>query len=145
MKYLKIMRQLLAFVLIILLTGCAGATPPREFAPDGDLVKQALILQLTRFEKRLSEELMAAHPQIEINQIKVDQLDPLFMGKLPTYHLHGKFNLTLELPNQDVKQNNNEFDLYLQRQKEGKTWRLLRQESDKDRENLVWRSYALLY
>jgi hypothetical protein len=143
MKYLKIMRQFLVLILIILLTGCAGANPPREFAPDGNIIKQALMLQLTRFEQRLSEELMADHPQIEINQIKIDLLDPLFMGKLPTYHLHGKFNLILDLPNQDVKQNNNEFDLYLQRQKEGKTWRLLRQESDKDRDDFVWRSYSL--
>jgi len=56
---------------------------------------------------------------------------------LPAYHLQGDYDLTLRLPHQkDTKQHNN-FDLYLQRQIEGKTWRLLEEVASQ------WRSYLV--
>jgi hypothetical protein len=115
-------------ILIILLTACTAATPPLEFAPDGELIQKAIALQLSQTEGRLSKQLNAIRPEFEINQIRVKTIEPVFVEALPSYHLQGTYNLKLKLSRQEVNQRSNRFEIYLQRQIEGKTWRLLRQQ-----------------
>lgn len=114
------------FVLIIALSGCQSPTPPTELAPDGEIVEKAIALQLSQTETRLSQQLKVAPPELEISSIKVKSFDPVFIEDLPAYRLRGTYNLKLILPHQQVTQRKNLFDIYLQRQVEGKTWRLLR-------------------
>lgn len=129
-----------AAILIVLLSACDATTPPREFAPNGRIVKAAIALQLTQIEDRLSTQLKAAHPQLKIERITVKSIAPLFIAQLPTYHLQGTYNLTITLPRQQIAQKHNHFDIYLQRQAEGKTWRLLK----RDRSSLSeWTSYLI--
>lgn len=130
-------------ILAIVLSACQAIAPPREFAPDGDLIKKAIALQLSQTERRLSEQLDASSPTVEINRIFVEKLDPLFIAKLPSYHLQGTYNLRLKLPRQEASQNNNHFDIYLQRQSEGKTWRLLRRETSSSERESRWTSYLI--
>ena len=136
-------QSILVAILMVLLTACGSPIPPTEFAPDGNIVRKAIALQLSLTEQAISEQLKASHPELEITQIAVKQLDPLFIAKLPAYHLQGTYNLTLKLPRQQVKQKNNRFDIYLQRQVEGKTWRLLKRESSDSNKRDRWFSYLI--
>ncbi|PSF36245.1 hypothetical protein C7H19_13640 [Aphanothece hegewaldii CCALA 016] len=130
-------------LLILMLNACSSLTPPIELAPNGEIVKKAIALQLKQTETALSESLMASSPQFDLNQIKVKNIDPLFIAHLATYHLQGTYNLKLKLPRQKVTQQSNPFDIYLQRQVEGKTWRLLRRDLHDDDAQPQWTSYLI--
>lgn len=136
-------RWLLALLLIFLLNACSTVTPPLEFAPDGEIIQKAIALGLEQTEQHLSQRLNASRPTFEIGQINVQKIEPVVVGNLPTYHLQGNYNLTLTLPRQTVTQQKNRFDLYLQRQIEGKTWRLLKREPQKNSTETRWSSYLI--
>ena len=126
-----------AAVLILLLSACSTPTPPRELAPNGQIVQKAIALQLNQTQQKIADRLNASRPQIQLNQITVKQIEPIFVDKLATYHLKGTYTLTLKLPRQQVTQKNNAFDIYIQRQAQGKTWRLLKREANQ------WTSYLI--
>jgi hypothetical protein len=137
-------RQFIVAVLLIILLGACGApVPPRELAPSGDLVKRAIALQLNQTEQRIWEHLGATEPELEIFGISVKLLEPIYIAKLAAYHLQGTYNLKIKLPEQKQTQKNNSFDIYLQRQIEGKTWRLLRKETDEQENKSYWTSYLV--
>ncbi|GAB4526454.1 MAG: hypothetical protein Tsb0014_06600 [Pleurocapsa sp.] len=129
-------------IIILLLSSCGYRTPPKELAPTGEIVKQAIALQLRQTEQTLAQKLNLADPEIKISNIRVKQLQPIFVADLPTYHLQGKYNLQLKLSRRQIEQKNNAFDVYLQRQAEGKTWRLLRKEYNENNER-QWSSYLI--
>ena len=131
-----------AAILIVLLSACEATTPPREFAPSGKIVKSAIALGLHQTEARLSAQLKATQPQLEIHRITVKQIDPLYIAQLPTYHLQGTYNLTIKLTRQQVTQKKNCFDITLQRQAEGKTWRLLKHQVSRSGTS-EWVSYLI--
>jgi hypothetical protein len=135
---------ILATVSILLLAGCSLATPPLELAPQGDIIRQAISLQLKLTETEISQQLKTTNPQLEISNINVKKIEPVFIAKLAAYHLQGNYNLKLKLPRQQVRQKDNQFDLYLQRQSEGKTWRLLKTEKRNDKNKAIqWSSYLI--
>jgi hypothetical protein len=127
-------------IIILLLSSCGWRTPPIELAPNGEIVKRAIALQLSQTEQTLARQLSLNAPEIDLSNIRVQKLQPLFVAKLPTYHLQGKYNLKLKLTRRQITQNNNSFDVYLQRQAEGKTWRLLKKD---DRPRSLWSSYLI--
>jgi len=132
----------LAIAFLIVLTACGATSPSVTLAPGGEIVQKAIALQIERSQQQLSQQLQASHPTLKIAKVNVKEIEPLWIGKLPTYHFLGTYTLKIELPNQNVKQNN-EFDIYIQRQKEGKTWRWLKPEkSDPDAEP-QWFSYSI--
>lgn len=135
-------KSILIAIIILLLTACSVSSPPTEFAPDGETVQNAILLQLSQTEQRLSQQLNATHPQLEISQINVKQIEPVYVDDLAAYHLQGIYTLKLTLPRQKVTQKNNPFDIYLQRQIEGKTWRLLRREVLPGKKP-EWKSYLV--
>lgn len=141
------LRRLLSFLLVLFflleLTACRPATPPTEFTPDGEIVQKAIILQLSKTEERLSQQLNLPVPTLEISNIRVKTNEPAFINDLAAYRLTGTYRLKLTLSRQEVTQRQNPFDIYLQRQAEGKTWRLLIREV-KDRMAMPqWSSYLI--
>ncbi|WP_353673407.1 hypothetical protein [Synechocystis sp. LKSZ1] len=120
----------------------APATVPLEFAPEGDIVQRALTYQLTQSQTRLSDQLQTSPPALAISNIQVKQIEPIVVADLPAYHLTGQYNVTLTLPRQTVTQKQNPFEIYLQRQSEGKSWRLLQREVSND-QGLQWKSYLI--
>ena len=140
-RYLRCRYCLIVFF-CLLLTACTVGKPPLEFSPDGEIVQKAIALQLANAESQISQQLNTTKPTFTISQVRVDKIDPVFIESLPSYHLQGTYNLQLNLSRQEVLQKGNAFDLYLQRQVEGKTWRLLRRwvnGNDKPQ----WRSYLI--
>lgn len=137
------LRRAIALLLLICLTACGTAKPPVGLAPGGDIVKRAIALQIEQSQQRLSEQLATDNPDFQVTQISVKTLEPLYFGRLPTFHFHGTYNLKLDLPNQNVTQKDNEFDIYIQRQKEGKTWRWLQREATDSDNPPRWYSYLI--
>lgn len=130
-----------AIIILLLLNSCGYLAPPKELAPSGEIIKQAIAFQLEATQETLARQLDIASPSIKIANIRIEKLQPLFIGKLATYHLQGKYNLRLKLSRRQIDRKDNDFDLYLQRQAEGKTWRLL--ERDKKSKGREWNSYLL--
>lgn len=136
--------RLLAIVIFMGLTACSGATSaPLEFAPNGDIVQQAIAQQLRQQLNPLSQQLNTTHPDLDIGQINVKNIESIVISDLPTYHLQGTYNVKLILPHQVVEQKGNHFNVYLQRQAEGKTWRLLSKDTKNASDETQWKSYLI--
>lgn len=125
-------------ILVIFLTACGTSTPPLSLAPGNQLVQKAIALQVRQTQQQLS----SLPPNFEVTQLRITQLEALYIQKLPTYHIQGTYNLGLQLSNRQVTQKNL-FDVYLQRQVEGKTWRLAIPQSADDHPNQTWRTYLI--
>lgn len=134
------MRLILIAILLGLLTACGSFGT----APSSQLVQKALAIQLAQTQQQLNQQLKPAAPiTIEVDRLKITAKQPLVGQSLPTYRVQGKSDLTIQLQKRRVKQQQKPFEVYLQRQNEGKTWRLLLPEA-RGRGNIsTWRSYLI--
>jgi len=116
------------------------------------MIKHAIARQLTLTEDRLTTQFNRSTPtNFDVKNLKVKMLNPLYIADLPTYEVSGTYTLKLNLPRQEITQQKNEFDIYLQRQAEGKTWRLLIRDNtasssseEKSEEQVTaWASYLI--
>ena len=145
-------KRILPVLLALCLTACGlGSEPSKQ------LVRNAIALQVNQTQQELVQQLasygrsadkpLALSRDFSLGGVKITQRDRLTVAGLPTYRVRGTYNLTLSLPKRSIKQPQNEFEVYLQRQQEGKTWRVLRPEASRvgssDRAEIVWRSYSL--
>jgi hypothetical protein len=119
-----ILNLVLIAIFTLALTACGTSAPSRGLAPSKQLVQKAIALQVSQTQQRLTQQLQSSLPKFEITQVSLKQLQPLFVGGLPTYHILGTYKTKIQLPEQQATQEKNSFDVYIQRQKEGKTWRL---------------------
>jgi hypothetical protein len=130
-------------IFLMVLTACGPNTPSLGLAPNKPLVEKAIALQVRQTQQQLTQQLQSSPPKFEIAQVKLKQLEPLFIENLPAYRIFGTYNLTLKLPQQQVTQQKNHFNVYLQRQKEGKTWRLAIPQLTNPNTNPTWRTYLI--
>ena len=148
MKFSRRWLQIGLILLLTVLSACGGNAPPKGLAPGREIIKHAIAQQLTLTEDRLTTQL--DRPRVtdfSVQNLKVKTLNPLYIADLPTYEINGTYTLKLTLPRQEVTQEKNEFEVYLQRQVEGKTWRLLIRDEEKeqppDQTQTAWRSYLV--
>jgi hypothetical protein len=136
-----IVRLIVTLILLAMLTACGvtGQTPSMQ------LVEKALAFQLHLTQNQFTQQLHSSPLRFEISQLQITDTKPLIIQNLPAYHIQGTYNLIAKLPHQRLTQQNNLFELYLQRQKEGKTWRLARPQSNKKDSQLVWLTYLIPY
>lgn len=134
---------ILIAVLAITLTACGNSTPPLSLAPGKSLVEKAIALQVKQTQQQLTQQLQSSLSNVDITGVKLKQLEPLFLGDLPTYRIQGSYSLSIKLPTQQVTQPNNAFDVYLQRQKEGKTWRLVIPQENSEDTPTSWHTYLI--
>ncbi len=115
-------RMIWAIALAILLTACGAI----GLQPGKELVEQAIALQLTQTRQELSQQLRLEDQStgILVNRVRIAQQTPLQIKELPSFHVVGTCDLTVQLPKRSVTQQDVPFEVYLQRQKEGKTWRV---------------------
>ncbi len=131
-KKLSVVKGLWAIVLAIMLTGCGVLGG----GPNHQLVERAIALELDQAQQVLSQQLrLNAQPnKLWINRVKVNEQTPLVIQGLQAYRVRGIYDYTIKLPTQQVTQRDNAFEVYLQRQKEGKTWKLARLQANEDGE-----------
>ncbi|MBW4664030.1 MAG: hypothetical protein KME01_07495 [Chroococcus sp. CMT-3BRIN-NPC107] len=122
----------LVLVLALLLTGCSSGEPNREIA------EKAIALQTRQLQQQLQQNVS----KFDISQVNITQKQPLSIDKLAGYRIGGTYDFTISLPKQRLSKHKNPFDLYLQRQKEGKTWRLALPKVAKNG-FFTWLTYAI--
>ena len=121
----KLIVSIVLIACLLTLTACVTSTPPLSLAPNKQLVEKAIALQISQTQQRLTQRLQSVPPNVEITQLTLKHLEPLFLDNLATYHVWGTYSFKIKLPSQQIAQQQRPFDVYLQRQPQGKTWRLV--------------------
>lgn len=122
----------LILVIALLLTSCSSGEPNREIA------EKAIALQTRQLQQQLQQKV----DKLDISHVNFTQKQPLSINKLAGYRIQGTYDFTIKLPKQQLSKQQNPFDLYLQRQKEGKTWRLALPKMAKNGV-FTWLTYAI--
>ena len=142
-------RLILMGFLVLMLNACSFSFSLGGFQPTREVVQRAIALQLTLTKTELEKHLLAHHissapkSEYEVNRVEIVAEDPLQIQGLLSYHIRGTYNLTLKLPDGRVTDRGNPFDIYLQRQKEGKTWRLAQPQPGGKNDAAVWATYLI--
>jgi hypothetical protein len=132
-------RAIIAVVIFLFLSGCSG----NVYTPNNSLAKKAIAIQVQQTQAKLSQQLDLDIKGFEIKHLAIRQLENQSVQNLPAYHLKGIYDLILNLPQRQLIKEKKPFDIYMQLQKEGKTWRLLQPEKDDNNGEIVWRSYLV--
>ncbi len=135
----KMVRFLVTTVLLVLVTACGSV----GLLPTSELVKKAIALGLEQTQQELSQKLELDFQGFEIKQLKIAEEKPLTIQNLPAFRVKGKYDLILKLPQRQLTQLQQPFELYLQIQQEGKTWRLLLPDKNSKASQPIWRSYLI--
>lgn len=133
------MRLIVILILLGLLTACTTTV----LAPTSQLVEKAIALQLEKTQQQLNQQLDLDFQGFKINHLSIKQEKPLTIQNLLTYRVCGTYNLTFKLPKRQLTQPQKPFEVYLQLQQEGKTWRLLLPEKVRKDTEPVWHSYLI--
>ncbi len=127
--------------LIIFINGCTTTQAPLELTPSPKIIEKAIKIQLEQKYQQISEQLKTEQPAFKILKINVNKIEPTIKLNLPTYHLEGNCQISWRLNKSKRKKITNNFQLDLQRQSSGKTWRLLIRENH--HQKLKYRSYKI--
>lgn len=133
------MRLILTGILV-LLTACSSIA----LLPTSELIEQAIAIQLEQTQQELKQKLDLNFQKFEIKQVAITQEQLLTIEDLPAYHVQGTYDLTVKLPKKKISQLQKGFDIYLQIQREGKSWRLLLPEKTNNDKPSIWHSYQLI-
>jgi hypothetical protein len=106
-------------------------------------VQKAIAFGLEQTQQKLSQQLDLDFQGFEIKRLSITQEQPLTIENLPAFHVQGSYDLIVKLPKRRLTQPKKTFDVYLQIQQEGKTWRLLIPEKGSKNTQLIWRSYLV--
>ncbi|UBF24674.1 hypothetical protein K9N68_23810 [Kovacikia minuta CCNUW1] len=119
----SILRMIWVIGLAIVLVGCSAMN-----GPSSQVVERAIALQLSQTQQELSQQLrLGSQPtDLVVKRVNITEQTPLKIQDLPSFRVMGTYDYTVKLPSQRVTQRQNPFEVYLQRQKEGKTWRVAR-------------------
>ncbi len=131
-------KLVLTAILLVILTGCNFGTPE----PNKQLIKNAIAISMQETQQQLRENLNLDFRELEINHLSIKQRKLMSVEHLPAFRIQGTYDLNLKLPKRNIEQPQKLFDIYLQLQKEGKTWRLLLPPGSND-ETSVWHSYLV--
>lgn len=132
---------LLVAILCLLVSSCGV----QLLIPDLLLVKQAIALQITLNQKQVSQELLVSEnlPKLELGRVTISQIEPMVIQNLESYRIRGSYDLTIKLPRRHLTQKQNPFEVYLQRQQRGETWRLARPQIGNQNKEIIWLTYLI--
>ena len=112
--------------------------------PDRQLVQKALAVQLSQVQQEIGQKLHLSSPlQVEIERLKIKQQQQLKIGNLSAYRVTGTYDRTLQISQRRVTQAQSPFEVYLQLQQEGKTWRLAIPHNNDNGKIQTWRTYSI--
>ncbi|BAY22517.1 hypothetical protein NIES2100_22800 [Calothrix sp. NIES-2100] len=139
-SYLRQAALVLTASLLMLLTACGTI----GLLPTSQLVQKAIALQLEQTQQQLSQKLDLDFQGFEIQKLAISEQKPLTIENLPAFRVRGKYDLTIKLPKRRLTQLQQPFEVYLQIQQEGKSWRLLLPERVGKNTEPIWHSYLIL-
>ncbi|MEA5570386.1 hypothetical protein [Calothrix sp. UHCC 0171] len=134
------MIRVIAICLLMVFLSACNSNP---LTPTNGLVKKAVTLQVEQTQQQLSQQLDLNVKSFEIKHLAISEQKYQIIQTLPAYHIRGTYDLTLKLPKRQLNQAKKPFDVYMQLQKEGKTWRLLQSEKVSGELEPIWRSYLI--
>ncbi len=137
---LKMIKLIFTTIFIIFLTACTSIA----LLPTPELVQKAIALQLEQTQQQLNQQLDLNFQKFNIQRIYITQQQPLTIENLPAYRVQGNYDFSIKLPNRNLKQLQKPFEVYLQIQQEGKSWRLLIPEKNSQHSQAKWHSYLIL-
>ncbi len=138
--YLRQAALVLMAILLMLLTACGSI----GLLPTNQLVQKAIALQLEQTQQQLSQKLDLDFQGFDIKKLSITEQKPLTIQSLPAFRVRGKYDLSIKLPKRRLTQLQQPFEVYLQVQQEGKTWRLLLPERVGKNTEPIWHSYLIL-
>jgi hypothetical protein len=122
----------------VLLVGC-------QALPKTTVVERAIALQFRQTQAELSTLLRpddSAPPDFRISHVKVSDRQSLIIGDLKSVRVQGTYDVTLTYPdrrlNSRVVQRQNPFEVFLQQQPDGDTWRLAQLKQGTQAEDERW-------
>ncbi|BAY89188.1 MULTISPECIES: hypothetical protein [unclassified Tolypothrix] len=134
------MLRLVLTALLVLLTACGTI----GLLPTNQLVQKAIALQLEQTQQQLSQKLDLDLKGFDIEKLAISEQKPLTIENLPAFRVRGTYDLIIKLPKRRLTQLQQPFEVYLQIQREGKTWRLLLPERVNKDTQPIWHSYLIL-
>jgi hypothetical protein len=132
-------RLVLTAILLVLVTACGSI----GLLPTSDLVQKAIAFELQQTQQKLNQQLNLDFQSFEIKRLSITQEQPLTIENLPAFRVRGTYDLIVKLPKRLLTQAKKPFEVYLQIQQEGKTWRLLLPDKDSKNTKPIWRSYLI--
>jgi hypothetical protein len=133
-------RFVFTVILLILVTACTSLA----LLPTPELVQKAIAIQLEQTQQQLNQQLDLNFQKFNIQRISITQQQPLTIENLPAYRVQGNYDFTVKLAKRSFQQLKKPFEVYLQIQKEGKSWRLLIPEKNRQNLQSKWQSYLIL-
>lgn len=131
-------RLIVIAVMVVLLSGCNS----NPLTPTNKLVKKAIAVQLEQTQQQLSKQLDLDVKGFNVKHLAIKQLQSKTINTLPAYIVKGTYDLSLKLSERELTQPKKPFEVYMQLQKEGKTWRLLQPQKNSDGET-GWYTYLI--
>lgn len=131
----------LVAILFVAVSGCGV----KILIPDLLLVKQAIALQITLDQQQVNQELLVSEtlPKLELARVTISHIEPMVIQNLESYRIRGSYDLKIKLPRRHLTQKQNPFDVYLQRQQRGETWRLARPQIGNQNGEIIWLTYLI--
>ncbi|WP_371259646.1 hypothetical protein [Calothrix sp. 336/3] len=137
----KIFNGVLVTLLLICLSlsGCTAIV----LAPTTQVIEKAIAVQLEHTQEKLNQQLDLDFQSFAIKHLFIQKQKALSLKNLMTYRVSGTYDLVFQLPDRKLTQAKKPFEVYLQLQKEGKTWRLLMSDNDTKDTEATWHSYLV--
>ncbi len=131
-------RLMMCVVLGLILSACTVSV----LAPPRGLIEKAVVWQFQQTQTQLKQQLDLDIKNVDIKNIAIAQQRPLSIENLPAFRIQGSYDVVLKLPKRQLSQPHRDFDVYMQLQREGKTWRVL-QPNPNDSNPSSWQSFVI--
>jgi hypothetical protein len=135
------LRRLLAGCLTVLLT--IGMVSCDRLNPNADLPLEVALLRQAQLgqEQLLGQLRLDPAPILHVRHIRVQSRRDLLIQEFPSYAVRGVYDLDVEFPQRTLTRQRQPFEVFLQPQAEGTTWRLARLDDTVNPPQ--WRTYLL--
>ena len=133
----RLFATLMLIAALVCLTSCG------KQGPDSKLVKRAIALEFGQAQIELSQQLRTQVPTFKIERVAIAQQTPLRIEGQAAYRIQGQYDASVKFPDQRYRQENNDFDIYLQQQGDTDSWRLAIPQEDTGTANQLWQTYIL--
>lgn len=141
-------RVIILILLSLVFSACSVITiSPVPFPPQ-QVLQQAIELQLSQSQQGVTQHLSHHHPatpslKMSVNRVKISRIKPMTIQGLPSFEVQGFYNLQINRQTKKIEERRNPFDIYLQSQKQGQTWRLARRYLNSHQTQPQWLTYLI--